>query len=946
MDDRGEVDCALDWCSFTPTETTKTAKPRTTGLRIIELYLTPDKVVFPQSIATFGSFVIFEHGLDKIKGHIPFLSPWVRYEFTIADDLAVREHAPNDGMRQCVIINCRWRIPLLDDQMLSDLLTDAGAVTGQETLDCVRAGIVKRGGYDEATDTYNPKAILDSLPETDRLKIQNSPYMILRYCAPSVLLYGHSSTTRTSYSTLKALSQCLLSSAWYQLFFQWFKRMPETLLPQESRFLRELAVSDLPIVKRYFCIQPSPENKMMEECIHLYHHMKNGPHKNRDTLCHAASMMKSAGIRTPEGVLMPFATKKFILRTECYASRPDRWILTFGDFDAEKKIVNLLVSLKKKESSGSHPPSDMFDREYIRTHEKLDDIQKGILYSIVGPRNIRRLLIFSGSAGSGKTTLIKALLESAKSYAEKQAALLAPPPPPKFENGKPPKPQEPPNAPIGVFTAYGFMAATIRISTGHKCTMTMSRAIAIMDIEENVSLKLELRQLKVVIIDEMSTANMTVVANLLSGMPELERVFFFGDPQQMPTIERGSVCECFTRMFKSVSITGPDTLDEHLDCTIFNLTKNYRQAGKRILIDNFERILKSDPRLDFKTVKNVQELRAANHPFVVIPIAEIENTKDITRAMNILAQQYLQSAEDSQQIMIMAQRNRDVEFLKECLQGCDTYVKRLLPANHARQTTLVDALKPHPSHLGRQNHSSATYQQKGKPRPLVVGELVKTTMNWYFRLIAGVPNVDYVKKGKVQTVPVLTSSLSNNDIGILHAIYDVNMSNGCVVKSHTSTAAHQTRSTKDTAFARILVLKSPNSKIKVQPSQRNKFAAAAAAAKTKTKKKKETEYLFINSREYALTNVVPRDVSTISVSQGQETDVSCIYLPSHMFDSKTFERSQFYTAVTRAKQMVILITPVVNGRLPAVENIISNDTIPGKTNFTAKYQELLSLSNV
>ncbi len=60
-----------------------------------------------------------------------------------------------------------------------------------------------------------------------------------------------------------------------------------------------------------------------------------------------------------------------------------------------------------------------------------------------------------------------------------------------------------------------------------------------------------------------------------------------------------------------------------------------------------------------------------------------------------------------------------------------------------------------------------------------------------------------------------------------------------------------------------------------------------------------------------------------------------------MFESRTFERSQFYTGVTRGKEMVILITPVVDGKLPAVENILSNDTIPGKTNFIQKYEDLL-----
>ncbi len=256
LDDRGDVDCSLDWCTYSHFEYTK-VQTRGLQLRVIEIYLTPDKLVFPQSVAIFNGFVIFEHGLDKIKGRIPFLSAWVRYEFTIVEDLAARAHPANDGFIQCVIIKCRWKLPTLDDQLLSDLLVETGVAVSQEALDCVRTGIVKHGGYDEITDTYDPKVLLSSLQEPkDASKLQNSPYMILRYCAPSVLIYGHANTVRTSYSALMDISKCLLSTTWYYLFFQWFKRMPETLLPQESRFLRELSLADLTTVKTYFCIQP------------------------------------------------------------------------------------------------------------------------------------------------------------------------------------------------------------------------------------------------------------------------------------------------------------------------------------------------------------------------------------------------------------------------------------------------------------------------------------------------------------------------------------------------------------------------------------------------------------------------------------------------------------------------------------------------------------------
>lgn len=937
IDNRGDVDCSLDWCTYTNKEYSKTPTKGMT-LRVIEVHLTSDKVVFPPSVPMFNGFVIFTHGIDKIKGRIPFLSSWVQYEFTIVEDKSAKYHPADDGLVQCNIIKCRWKIPVLDDQRLVELLAETGVAVSQEDIDIVRTGVVKYGGYDEDTDTYDPKAVVASLPDPkNSLKLQNSTYMILRYCATAVLLFGHSNTIRTSYVALVEISKCLLSANWYFLFFQWFKRMPGTFLPQESRFLRELSLDDLSTVKNYFCIQPSPENTIIEDCIKLYNQMKLGPHRNRDTLCHLTTTIRESGILTPEHLLIPFATRKSILRTESYESTPGKWILTFGDFESERIIANLLVSLKKKEKDGLRA-TPMFDTEYIDKHRKLDEIQKGVLYDIISPINNRRVLVFSGQAGSGKTTLIKAIIESARKYSEKHA-----PPPPKPEFGKPQKPVEIPEPAIGVFTAYGIMAASIRNSTGHTCTMTLSRAIALLDMEESTTSKVELMSIKTVIIDEMSTANMTVIAHLLSGMPQVERIFFFGDPNQMPTIDRGSICECFVKIFKAIDIDQPDTISLNPDCTIFNLKRNYRQAGNEILINNFAKILKADAsEIDFHPIRTLKELQSSDHSFIVIPISpDKNNAQDVTRAMNIISQQYLQSAEDSQKIMIMAQRNEDVSLLKDCLQNCDTYIKKLMPSQ-SKQMTLD--FHPHSQNNRHQSFGGSKQQsfQKTKARALVVGELVKTTMNWYSKTGSGAPNVEYLQTGNVKTVPLITSTLTNNDIGILHAIYDVNTATGRILKSHTNTGVPTTRPSGGAKYARVLVLKPPNAKFATGMKKKKKSPNAAK----KNKKDKETEYLFINTQEYALSNVVPRDAMTIAVSQGQEAEVSCIYLPPHMFESKTFERSQFYTGVTRGKKRVILITPIVNGRLPAVENILSNETIPGKTNFTEKYQASMKQANL
>jgi energy-coupling factor transporter ATP-binding protein EcfA2 len=937
MDDQGDIDCALDWCTYTHPDHKRTFIAKGQPLKIIEVYLTADVLVYPQSITVFNGSVIFEAGMmDRIKGNIPFLSPWVKYEFTVAEDKNPRTYPGSDSHNHYNIVKCRWKLPELNDELLVQLLSETGVAISQESVDAVRTTIVKNNGYNQDNDVYDPKVVQASLQDPkDAIKFQNSLYMILRYCPSAILLYGHANTARTSYSTLMAINKCLLSSNWYHLFFQWFKRMPETLLPQESRFLRELAIEDLPVVKKYFCIQSSPDNIMIEACIRMYNQMKIGPHKNRHTLCCLREVLRDARLVISERDFILFATKHKILRSETYSTSPDRWVLSFGDFEAERRVSAIMITMKKKEASGV-PPTQMFDKEFIDSHDRLDAIQKGVLHDIASSRNPRRFLCLTGRAGSGKTTLIIALLGSAKRYSEKHA-----PPPPKPEYGKPQKAQTIPEPEIGIFTAYGFMAALIRNSTGHACTMTLSRAIAIMDMEENVPAKLELQKLKVVIIDEMSTVNMMALSNLLAGMPNLERLFFFGDPKQMSTIDRGSVCECFTRIFKSIDITTPNTIFSNPECTIFNMTRNYRQANQRILIDNFDKVLRSDPDLDFKVVETLKDLREATHPFIVIPITKGKTPSNLQMSMNMIAQEYLQSAEDSQRIMIMAQRNDDVTLLKDCLQNCDTYIKHLATVS-TKQTTLEQHYSKHRQYQSPHQATAALQQKSTKARPLVVGELVRTTMNWYSRAIPGAPNVDYRPTGKSKTVPIVTSSISNNDIGILHDICDVNMANGCIVKRHLSTAAQPMRSTRDVTYARVMVLRPPTSK---GPKTISTSAAAPTIKVAKQKKSDSTEYLFINNREYAFSNVVPRDVSTITVSQGQEAEVSCIYLPEHMFESRTFERSQFYTGITRATRRVILLTPVVDGRLPAVANILSNDTVPGRTNFAQKYNDLLLQMN-
>src|SRR5690348_10636556 len=58
IDERGDVDCALDWSTYSHPDYKKVPN-RTKNRHIIQIHLTVDKIIYPTTVATFNGFVIF-----------------------------------------------------------------------------------------------------------------------------------------------------------------------------------------------------------------------------------------------------------------------------------------------------------------------------------------------------------------------------------------------------------------------------------------------------------------------------------------------------------------------------------------------------------------------------------------------------------------------------------------------------------------------------------------------------------------------------------------------------------------------------------------------------------------------------------------------------------------------------------------------------------------------
>ena len=184
-------------------------------------------------------------------------------------------------------------------------------------------------------------------------------------------------------------------------------------------------------------------------------------------------------------------------------------------------------------------------------HEAILDSQADVCMQIF----TKPVCVLSGAAGTGKTTVVKAILNLIERV-------------------------------HGVGTSFQLLAPTgkaaerIKNQTGKKSTTTIHSFLAKYGwLNDNMTLKrsggIRCSDINTLIIDECSMIDLTLFATLLRAINwnSVQRLILIGDPNQLPPIGRGKVFSDIIDWFKSE--------DEFSD-NIGILTKNIRQLVNRI----------------------------------------------------------------------------------------------------------------------------------------------------------------------------------------------------------------------------------------------------------------------------------------------------------------------------------------------------------------------------
>lgn len=250
-----------------------------------------------------------------------------------------------------------------------------------------------------------------------------------------------------------------------------------------------------------------------------------------------------------ENIINLKAKNEIIIEERENGEKLEEWVYLEEFYNAEKNIANKLISLKEgrniKKING-------FDRK-IKTLEKYSDIELSEKQlEAVRAINDNNVCVITGGPGTGKTTIIKTILELYKQEGKK-VVLCAP---------------------------TGRAAKRMSETTGEDAK-TLHRLLElgkiVSDDSQNINTDLAITPIDadIIIVDEVSMVDLFLMNYLVKGIYQGSKLVLVGDVDQLPSVGPGNVLK--------------DIINSEAIVTIV-LNKIFRQAAKSKIILNSHKV--------------------------------------------------------------------------------------------------------------------------------------------------------------------------------------------------------------------------------------------------------------------------------------------------------------------------------------------------------------------